>query len=186
MAPAAGPRLRIVAGEFGGRRLISPRGDAIRPSAERSREAIFAMLGPLRDEAVLDLYCGTGSLGLEALSRGAGSLSLVDTTIAAAAENVDLLDVGDRCELFEKDSLAFLRTSEERFDLVLCDPPYRLADRLGSDLDKLLADRLRNGARVVVECSPARPLELSLRLERERRYGAALIRIYHAPEGEPQ
>jgi 16S rRNA (guanine966-N2)-methyltransferase len=186
MARAAGPRLRIVAGEFGGRRLISPRDDAIRPSAERSREAIFSMLGPLQGESVLDLYCGTGSLGLEALSRGAGSLSLVDTTIATAAENVELLGVGDRCELSEKDSLAFLRSSKDRFDLVLCDPPYRLADRLGSELDKLLADRLRTGARVVVECSPALPLELSLRLDRERRYGAALIRIYQATAGEPR
>ncbi len=186
MARPPGPRLRIVAGEFGGRRLVSPRGDAIRPSAERTREAIFSMLGPLQGEAVLDLYCGSGSLGLEALSRGAGGLSLVDTTIATAAENVDLLGVGERCELFEKDSLAFLRTSEERFDLVLCDPPYRLAHRLGSELDKLLADRLRTGARVVVECSPARPLELSLPLHRERRYGAALIRIYSAAAEEPR
>ncbi|MGB2852180.1 MAG: hypothetical protein WBC01_10990, partial [Solirubrobacterales bacterium] len=76
--------------------------------------------------------------------------------------------------------------TEERFDLVLCYPPYRLADRLGSELDKLLADRLRTGARVVVECSPARPLELSLPLHRERRYGAALIRIYSAAAEEPR
>jgi 16S rRNA (guanine966-N2)-methyltransferase len=180
-----GERLRIVAGELGGRRLHSPPPDAgVRPSAERTREAIFSMLGPLQGARVLDLYCGSGALGLEAISRGAAVLTLVDERINTAAGNVELLDVGDRCRLREGDALALLAACEARFDLVLCDPPYRLADRLGRTLDRLLTDRLRPGGRVVVESSPDHPLSLSLTLLRERRYGSALVRIYGEPRRE--
>jgi 16S rRNA (guanine966-N2)-methyltransferase len=180
MARSGGARLRIVAGEFGGRRIHAPPGEQLRPTAERTREAIFSMLGPLQGASALDLFCGTGALGLEALSRGAATLSLVDTEIGPAARNVELLAVGDRCTLVEADALDFLASGTGRFDLVLCDPPYRLADRLGSQLDKLLEGRLTAGARVVVESAPDAPLELTLPLSGERRYGAAHVRIYDA------
>jgi 16S rRNA (guanine966-N2)-methyltransferase len=170
--------LRIVAGELGGRRLRSPQGSEVRPSAERTREAIFSMLGPLDGERVLDLFCGSGALGIEALSRGAGRLTLVDTSITAAAANVELLDIGGRCELVEADAIEFLRSSEGEFDLVLCDPPYRLAHRLGPELDKLLPARLAGGARVITESPSEGPLALALPLHRERRYGAATVRIH--------
>ncbi len=183
MARSGGARLRIVAGELGGRRIYAPPGESLRPTAERTREAIFSMLGSLQGASVLDLFCGTGALGLEALSRGAATLTLVDTEIGPAARNVELLAVGDRCTLVEADALAFLESGSERFDLVLCDPPYRLADRLGSQLEKPLERRLAAGARVVVESAPDAPLELTLPLERERRYGAARVRIYEAGGG---
>jgi 16S rRNA (guanine966-N2)-methyltransferase len=180
MARPGGAPLRIVAGELGGRALYAPPGQRLRPTAERTREAIFSMLGPLDGESVLDLFCGTGALGLEALSRGAGRLSLVDTEIEPAARNVERLGVSDRCTLVEADALAYLRSGTEAFDIVFCDPPYRLADRLGSELDKLLEARLAVGARVVVESAPQTPLELTLPLHRERRYGAAIVRIHRA------
>jgi 16S rRNA (guanine966-N2)-methyltransferase len=183
MAGPGSARLRIVAGELAGRRIHAPAGGRLRPSTGRTREAIFSMLGPLRGESVLDLYCGTGALGFEALSRGAGELTLVDTEIAHAAGNVERLGLGDRCTLVETDALSFLASGSERFDLVLCDPPYRLADRLGSELDRLLEGRLAAGARVVVESAPDAPLELSLPLERDRRYGAARVRIFGAGGG---
>lgn len=183
MVRSGGARLRIVGGELGGRRIHAPPGERLRPTAERTREAIFSMLGPLQGASVLDLFCGTGALGLEALSRGAATVTLVDTEIDPAARNVELLAVGDRCTLVEADALSFLESGAERFDLVLCDPPYRLADRLGSQLEKPLERRLAPGARVVVESAPDAPIDLTLPLARERRYGAARVRIYEAGAG---
>lgn len=178
---AAGSRLRIVAGELGGRRLRVPAGSDLRPSTERTREAIFSILGPVEGE-VLDLCCGTGALGLEALSRGAAHVTLLDRRIGPAAANVSALglDTDPRVELVESDAARFLARSDAAYDLVFCDPPYRLAPRFGPDLDKHLPDRLRPGARVIVETSVKAPLELSLPLETERRYGAALVRIHAA------
>jgi 16S rRNA (guanine966-N2)-methyltransferase len=173
-------RLRIVAGEQGGRGLRSPPGGRARPSAERTREAVFSMLGPPTGLRVLDLYCGTGAYALEALSRGAADAVLVDREPATAAANVASLGVGDRCEVVGADALRFLARDPRRSDLVFCDPPYRLADRLGPDLDKLLPSWLAPRARVIAESPRSAPLELSLPLLDERRYGAAMVRIYGA------
>lgn len=180
----AGPR--IVAGELGGRRLQPPRGSSIRPSAERTREAIFSMLGPIEGLRVLDLFCGTGALGIEALSRGARSLTLVDERIDPARANIDALGLSERARLEQRDALEFLRAAREseartRFDLVLCDPPYRLADLLGPELDSLLPDVLTKGARVITESAAGGDPLLSLPLLRERRYGSATVRIHGAP-----
>lgn len=139
------------------------------------------MLGPIRGPA-LDLFCGSGALGLEALSRGAEPVTLVDTDPKTAAANVAALGVGERATVVGADAVRFLASAGTLYDLVLCDPPYRLAAALGPELDKLLPDRLRPGARVVVECSPADPLELALPLLRERRHGAALLRIHEVEE----
>lgn len=184
MAGRAPGRIRIVAGELGGRRLSVPPGEDLRPSAERTREAIFSILGPLTGSA-LDLCCGTGALGLEALSRGAERVTLVDRWIGPAAANVETLGLdGDpRVELVESDAGRFLARSEDAYDLVLCDPPYTLAPRFGPDLDTHLPARLRPGARVIVETSAKAPLGLELPLESERRYGSALVRIYRAAAG---
>jgi 16S rRNA (guanine966-N2)-methyltransferase len=180
-----GGTLRVVAGELGGRRLSSPPGD-VRPSAERTREAIFSMLGPL-EGAALDLFCGSGALGFEALSRGAERVTFVDKEIATAARNVDDLGVAGRCELVAAELPAALEPSGplagRRFDLILCDPPYRLAARFGPDLDRLLPHMLSPHGTLVLESSPDAPLELSLPLRTERRYGSALVRIHDAAEG---
>lgn len=185
MSPRRGAGgLRIVAGELGGRRLSSPPG-GIRPTAERTREAVFSMLGPLRG-AALDLFCGSGALGIEALSRGAERVTLVDADIATAARNVAELGIDDRCELVEAKLPAALGASGplagRTFELILCDPPYTLAARLGPDLDKMLPPMLSPDGAVVTESAPEAPLELSLPLRTERRYGAALVRIHDAGE----
>jgi 16S rRNA (guanine966-N2)-methyltransferase len=183
---AGGPKLRVVAGEFGGRRLRSPGGD-VRPSAERTREAIFSMLGPLSG-SVLDLYCGSGALGLEALSRGAEGATFVDRDVTTVRDNVEALAVGDRCTLIRADLPRGLEPggplSGERFGLVLCDPPYRLADRLGPQLDKLLPGLLAQSGILIVESPASSPIRLSLPLRSERRYGAAHVGIYEAPAAE--
>ena len=86
--------MRIVAGELGGRRLRAPRGDSVRPTSDRVREALFSILGDVEGFEVLDLFAGTGALAFEALSRGAASATLVDTTVGVAEENAEALGVG--------------------------------------------------------------------------------------------
>jgi 16S rRNA (guanine966-N2)-methyltransferase len=173
--------VRVVAGELGGRRLASPpRGAAVRPTSDRVREALFAMLGDVSGARVLDLFCGSGALAIEALSRGAVEAILVDTHTRLARRNVAELGLAERAEVARADARAFLRRSGSSFDLVFCDPPYRLADRLGPELDQLLPPRLAAGARVVTESATRRPLELRLPPLRERVYGDTVIRIHAA------
>jgi 16S rRNA (guanine966-N2)-methyltransferase len=173
--------LRVVAGELKGRRLASPpRGAAVRPTSDRAREALFSILGDVTELTVLDLFCGTGALAIEALSRGARRATLVDSDPELARRNVDALGLADRVDLVRSDVGAFLRTPGARVNLILCDPPYRLAARLEADLGQLLPSRLAPGGRLVVESAAREPhaLELDLELERERRYGASRLRIW--------
>src|SRR4051812_7843359 len=102
--------LRVVAGELGGRRIASPprRLAAVRPTSDRVREALFSILGNVGGAVVLDLYCGTGALGIEALSRGAARATLVDTHTALAHRNLAELDLEKRCEVVRSDALRYL------------------------------------------------------------------------------
>ena len=136
------------------------------------------MVGDVAGLDVLDLYAGTGALAIEALSRGAASATLVDLEAGAARANVAALELEDRAEVRAMDALEFLRGAGPDYDLILCDPPYRLAARLGPDLDPLMRSRLRPGGSIVVESSARDPLDLDLEPWRERRYGEALLRIY--------
>ena len=151
----------------------------MRPTTERVREAVFSILGDVGGARVLDLFCGTGALGLEALSRGAASAVLVDSDTALVQRNVEELELGDRAEVVRSDALRWLdRAPESSFDLVLCDPPYGLVPRLSDDLDQPLRRALAAGGRVMVETSPRAPLALALPLARERAYGETLVRVY--------
>jgi 16S rRNA (guanine966-N2)-methyltransferase len=170
--------VRVVAGEFKGRTLTAPRGRDVRPTSDRAREALFSMLGDVAGLDVLDLYAGTGALAIEALSRGAASATLVDLEAGAARANVAALELDDRTQVVAMDALEFLRGAGPDYDLIVCDPPYRLAARLGPDLDPLMRSRLRPGGSIVVESSARDPLDLDLDPWRERRYGEAVLRIY--------
>ena len=176
--------MRIVAGTYGGRRLAAPRGGRTRPTADRVREALFSMLGPLADARVLDLFAGSGALGLEALSRGAAEATFVDSSAASvAAVRANLEAVGGEAEVRRADALRFLRTAAgetRHYDLVLLDPPYRSAERLGRELSEALPGVLAPAALVVCESDRRAPLPLDLPLKDERRYGDTLIRI-HGP-----
>jgi 16S rRNA (guanine(966)-N(2))-methyltransferase RsmD len=143
------------------------------------QEAIFSALGErVVGARVLDLYCGTGALGIEALSRGAGRATLVDTRVSLVRRNVRELGLERRTEVVRSDALRYLRRSRRRFDLIFCDPPYRLADRLEGELDSLIPGRLAEGGRLICESAARQPLELSLPLLAERRYGDTLVRIH--------
>ena len=177
--------MRIVAGELRGRRLASPprRSAAVRPTSDRVREAIFSILGDVQGTRVLDLFCGTGALAIEALSRGAATATLVDSDPSLAQRNVRELGLDERCRVVRADVFDHLRRARERFDLVFCDPPYRLADRLEGELAKLVPKALAEGGRVIAESAARRPLELGLPVIDERRYGDTLV-LVHIGVGE--
>jgi 16S rRNA (guanine966-N2)-methyltransferase len=178
--------VRVVAGRFGGRSLVAPRGAATRPTSDRVREALFSILGADRVDGarVLDLFAGSGALGIEALSRGAAEAVLVDSSAAAAAAiRRNLSTLGVEAEVRRQDALAYLRSASRdarQYDLVFLDPPYRQASALGPELTAALGPVLAPAARVVAESDRRAPLELGLALLDERRYGDTLIRI-HGP-----
>lgn len=174
------PELRITGGELGGRRIRVPRSTReLRPTTEKVREAVFSILGDVSGARVLDLFAGSGALAIEALSRGASAATLVDTHPQTARRNVESVELGDRARVVRADAARFLRRAEEGvFDLVLCDPPYKLADRLAADLDPLIRRVLAERGRVVVETSPDRPLPIDLPVLVERRYGDTLITVH--------
>lgn len=180
--------MRIVAGRYGGRRIAAPRGTETRPTSDRVREALFALLGPVDELAVLDLFAGSGALGIEALSRGARHTTFVDSAPAAIAvvrANLDALGIADADATVQRqDARAFLRgarAARHEYDLVFLDPPYRLAVALGDELSPQLGGLLAPGGRVVSESDRRTPLQLELPLTDERRYGDTLIRI-HEPK----
>lgn len=121
--------MRIIAGEFGGRRLEPPPGRRVRPTAERVREAWFSILAPELDGAtVLDLFAGSGALGLEALSRGARQVDFVETAapaLAALRSNIAALGVEGRVAVHRIDAIRFAGAlSPGSYDIALADPPY--------------------------------------------------------------
>jgi 16S rRNA (guanine(966)-N(2))-methyltransferase RsmD len=177
--------MRVIAGELGGQRLVAPRGWKVRPTSDRVREAIFSALGERVGGArVLDLYCGTGALAIEALSRGASDAVLVDRDTRPALGNVQRLGLGARAELVRADVARWLAAAVDgpdaaRFDLVFVDAPYRLADRVAEDLNTHLPHLLARDGRAIVESGAGRPLRVdSLERLRQRRYGAADVSIY--------
>ena len=177
--------MRVIAGELGGQSLVAPRGWKVRPTSDRVREAIFSALGErVAGATVLDLYCGTGALAIEALSRGAERAVLVDRDTRPALGNVERLGLRERAELVRSDVGRWLGAAadgpdERRFDLVFVDAPYRLADRVAQDLNIHLPRLLATGGRAIVESGAGRPLRLdSLQRLRQRRYGAADVSIY--------
>ena len=171
--------MRIVAGEFKGRRLRMPRGAPTRPTADRVREALFSMLGDVAGARVLDLYAGSGALGIEALSRGAASAVFVERdTRAAAAIQANLDTVGAEAEVSRQDVLAFVRRDGRSYDLVFCDPPYDSGPRIAAALAERLPALLSSDARIVTESDKRNPLELPFPLLRERTYGDTRIAIH--------
>jgi 16S rRNA (guanine966-N2)-methyltransferase len=141
--------VRVIAGEAGGRRLVVPRGDRVRPTTDRVKESLFSALGESRliGARVLDLYAGTGALGIEALSRGAALAVFVERdplALRAIAQNVEATSVSSRTRVVKGDVAAFLGgppATEAPFDLVLLDPPYDLPDPALAPVLEALARR---------------------------------------------
>jgi 16S rRNA (guanine966-N2)-methyltransferase len=173
--------VRVVAGDFKGRRLYAPRGARTRPTADRVREALFSMLGDVSGARVLDLYAGSGALGIEALSRGAVSAVFVEReqqALAALRRNLEA--VGADAVVRQQDVLRFLARPAGTFDLVFCDPPYDVAPAVAPALDDALPGLAEEDARIVTESDKRHPLLLSLPLVVERSYGDTRIAIHSA------
>jgi 16S rRNA (guanine(966)-N(2))-methyltransferase RsmD len=178
--------MRVIAGRFGGRRLADAPGVGVRPTAERVREALFSALGDLEGARVLDLYAGTGALGIEALSRGASAAVFVEQSRAALAvlrRNLETLELNARsgpARVIRGDACAVLRRlgrAGERFDLVLLDPPYASDQALPALEGLVAAGLLAPEAEVVLEASRRHPVTpvAGLVLRDQRRYGDTLI-----------
>jgi len=175
--------LRIVSGTFKGRRLSTPRGMEIRPTSDKVREAIFNILPrEFPFDKVLDLFAGTGAMGLEALSRGALEATFVDSgTQAIALIRKNIESCGAEARVYRSDVLASLKQfarKGEKFDLIIIDPPYSstlLKEAIEAiDRDALLADE----GVIVAETTKRTALETDLKgleLFDERRYGDTVV-----------
>jgi 16S rRNA (guanine966-N2)-methyltransferase len=172
--------MRVVAGELRGRRLSAPAGRATRPTSDRVREALFSMLGTVEGARVLDLFAGSGALGIEALSRGAESAVFVDRqpgAVAAIRRNLSALGL-EGAAVHRRDAVAFLDAAGETYDLIFVDPPYDCALRLAGPLSRALMPVLSSDALIVSESDKRTPLELELPLVRERPYGDTRIDVH--------
>lgn len=179
--------MRIIAGALGGRRIDGPPGRGTRPTSDRVREALFSTLGPLDDAVVVDLFAGSGALGLESLSRGAASALFVEKHAAAVRvlrKNVEALGLRERAQIVSGDVQRGPRGELPPIDLLLVDPPYALVARasfVSSLAPWLTPDQLAEDARLVLEHArrddPPELPEMGAP-ERSRRYGDTVLSFY--------
>lgn len=171
--------VRIIAGDFKGRRLKTPVGSAVRPTADRVREAWFSILQrSVRGARVLDLYAGTGALGLEALSRGAVTADFVELhrlALAALKANIQTLHVNDRAAVHRVDALRFAeKLHPGQYDVAFADPPYA-----GDQAARLVATfRVNAFARIF---SIEHPADQPIPGDDTRRYGDTAVTFIYAP-----
>ncbi|MEO5729996.1 MAG: 16S rRNA (guanine(966)-N(2))-methyltransferase RsmD [Byssovorax sp.] len=183
--------MRVIAGRLGGRRLEAPEGLETRPTSDRVREALFSRLGHVQGARVLDLYAGTGALGIEAISRGAKRAVFVESARAAVAvlrANVEALGLAADTQVFAQAitrSLPYLAPLGP-FDLVFLDPPYAALPEVPPIIAALFkAGALSEAARVIVEHAKkdvAPPLP-GLEEPDTRIYGTTAVSLYHRAEG---
>ena len=170
--------VRVIAGEYRGRRIDAPKGTATRPTSDFVRETAFNLIGPVDGAAVMDLYAGSGALGLEALSRGAAPATFVESDRDAARTiDANLEKLGLHATVLRMDAVRALQQERRRYDLILCDPPY---DFDAGRLTPLFAERLSDDGLLVWETSSrAAPPEVpGLRERTSRTYGSARLTLY--------
>jgi 16S rRNA (guanine966-N2)-methyltransferase len=171
--------VRVVAGAYRGRRIEAPQGRATRPTSDRVREALFSILGPIEGVRVLDLFAGSGALGIEALSRGAAEAVFVDSDARAVATvRRNLHALGADAAVYRRDAFAWLGAASGAFDLVFADPPYSSASRTAGRLSELLPPLLTDISLTVTESDKRDPLLLAMPLIDERIYGDTRIAIH--------
>jgi 16S rRNA (guanine966-N2)-methyltransferase len=177
--------VRIIAGSRKGSRIFAPKGET-RPTGDRVREAAFNLIGPVDDLAVLDLFAGSGAMGLEALSRGAKSAVFVESdrdAQRAIERNLEKLELKG-ARILKSDArraLAAEAAAGRRYDLVLVDPPYRMLDSLLPTLSKYLPALLTEDGLVVVESSARKQPMLPLPERTSRKYGSVRVTLFEAP-----
>jgi 16S rRNA (guanine966-N2)-methyltransferase len=177
--------MRIIAGSRKGARIFAPKGLDTRPTADRVREAAFNLLGPgaPEDATVLDLFAGSGAMGLEALSRGAAHATFVENDREACrtiVRNLDKLGL-DNATVLCQGALTALRADARqgtRYDLVLVDPPYEGFSSLQNAMIRHLPDILEPDGTLLVETAADEEPELPLAKRKSRRYGAARLTMF--------
>jgi 16S rRNA (guanine966-N2)-methyltransferase len=170
--------VRVIAGTHRGRRIVAPKGDETRPTSDRVRENAFNLIGPVDEADVLDLFAGSGALGIEALSRGAATATFVELdryackVINANLESLDFLGT-----VLQQDAVRAVTSERRTYDLILCDPPY------GYDHAKVTPHlaRLLNEDGVLVYESSGRedpPGVAGLEQRTSRKYGSARLTLF--------
>jgi 16S rRNA (guanine(966)-N(2))-methyltransferase RsmD len=171
--------VRIIAGSRKGHTIHAPRGVATRPTSDRVRENVFNILGPIDGASVLDLYAGSGAMGLEALSRGAARAVFVEAdrdAVRAIERNLDKLRL--KATVLERDALGVLTTERTKYDLVFVDPPYDMYTDLEPKLARYLPAVLADDGVLVLETDARTEPELPLEERTSRKYGQARVTVY--------
>ena len=171
--------MRIIAGTNRGARIFAPKGEETRPTADRVREAAFNLIGPVDSASVLDLFAGSGAMGLEALSRGAATATFVENDRDACRtidRNLEKLRLTGATVL-QRDVFQVLAAERRAYDLILCDPPY------GFDQDARIAPYLAralapDGLVVYETTSRREPALDGLRIRTSRTYGSARLTLF--------
>jgi len=172
---------RVIAGERKGLNLYNPKGKQIRPTTDRVKEWIFSVAGPLFNFQVLDLYCGAGNLGIEALSRGAESCVFVDkskTSLQLTQRNIERAQYSEKSDIIRNDCLKYLQTTQSLFDLVFADPPYNY--RATPELITSVKDVLIDSGKFIFEAKEEYSGELpeGLTKQRTKKLGTTTITIF--------
>jgi 16S rRNA (guanine966-N2)-methyltransferase len=170
--------LRIIAGTHRGQRIAAPKGRDTRPTSDRVRENAFNLIGPVDGADVLDLFAGSGAMGLEALSRGATSATFVESdrdAVRTINANLDKLKL--RATVLQQDAVRVVSREGRTFDLILCDPPYDYdPGRLAPHLARLLAP---DGVLVYETAGRADPPDVpGLEVRTSRKYGSARLTLF--------
>jgi len=170
--------VRIIAGEKKGHRIAAPRGARTRPTSDFVRETAFNLIGPVDGASVIDVFAGSGALGMEALSRGAQRAVFVDSDRDACRTiNANLDKLGLHGVVLCQDALRALTSERDTYDLVLCDPPYDYAerDRLAPHLKRILAP---DGLLVYQTAARDEPQVDGLTIRTSRKYGSARLTLF--------
>jgi 16S rRNA (guanine966-N2)-methyltransferase len=170
--------MRIIAGTHRGHRIAAPKGRDTRPTSDRVRENAFNLIGPVDDGDVLDLFAGSGAMGLEALSRGAASATFVESDREACRTiNANLDKLNLKGSVLCQDVLRAVTSERRTYDLVLCDPPYDYDHaKLGPRLARLVSE---DGVLVYESSGRQDPPEVpGLELRTSRRYGSARLTLF--------
>ena len=180
-------RMRVITGAARGRRLIAPEGLDTRPTTDKVKEAVCSALQfEFSSAAVLDLFAGSGQMGIEALSRGARSAVLCDRdprAVKCITQNVRACGFSETAAVYQTDAAAYLQRTAERFDIAFLDPPYHKG--LLPEILPLLAPKMTKNGIIVCEHEPELKLPeqiLEFHLQKQKKYGKITVSIYRIPE----
>jgi 16S rRNA (guanine966-N2)-methyltransferase len=172
--------VRIIGGSRKGARIFAPKGAATRPTGDRVREAAFNLVGPVDGAAVLDLFAGSGAMGLEALSRGAASATFVESdreACRAISRNLEKLGLSG-ARVVQRDVADHLARDRQTYDLIVIDPPYEMVESLLVPLAAHLPRLLAEDGLVVLETGARTEPDLPLDVRTSRRYGSARLTLF--------